>query len=402
MEKADRALFESLIQPLDVEEFFLDYWEKKILYIPRDETGYYNEILSIDDVNDYLSRTDIRYPHIRLVNQGKELPLADYSYDYTYGENVFQGTIDMDKLYHIYNNGATISFQLLQQSIAKLSRFSNSIERYLRFPTQTNLFLTPPTSQGFTAHYDTHSFFILHLHGSKTWKLYDAPYKLPLLRHREYDDEADLTDSPVQEITLSAGDFMYVPRGVYHEALTSTETALQITLGIFPYTWVDILQKAIDGLADRNIELRKAPRNYTDHLPEDLDIQKSFSQILRIIENETDVAKVLEEMISKTYSRQIVDTQNRLDDLQRLDGTTRNTVYVWRDIYAAVLSNNGRITLTFYDKQFDLPNIAASEIESILSKKRFKISDLKGDLNKESRNALIHMLVKEGLLTIDR
>jgi ribosomal protein L16 Arg81 hydroxylase len=400
--RADRALFERLIQPFSVEDFFRDYWEKKVLYIPRDEPRYYDDILSFNDVNAYLSRTDIRYPHVRLVNQGTELPLADYSYDYTYGENVFQGTIDMDKLFHIYSNGATISFQLLQQSIAKLSRFSNSIERFLRFPTQTNLFLTPPTSQGFTAHYDTHSFFILHLYGSKTWKLYDDPYKLPLLRHREYDSDVDLADGPVHEITLRAGELMYVPRGVYHEALTSTETALQITLGIFPYTWVDILQKAIDDLADRNVELRKAPRNYADHVPDDPDVQEGFGQILGILEDESDVAAIIKEMIARTHSRQIVDAENRLDDLQLLEGAGPDTVYVRRDIHATLHRSNGGVKLSFYDKQFDLPAVVAPGIESILSRKRFSISELDADLDYENGKALVHKLVREGLLTLDR
>ena len=101
----------------------------------------------MNDVNEYLSQTDIRYPHVRLVKNGSEIPLIDYSYNFVYGENSFQGVIDMDKLFYLYNEGATMSFQLLQKSIRKLSLFSNSIEKELEFPTQTNLFLTPPKSQ---------------------------------------------------------------------------------------------------------------------------------------------------------------------------------------------------------------------------------------------------------------
>lgn len=397
---ADRALFESLIQPVSVEQFFRDYWEKEVLYIPRGETDYYRDILTLSDVNDYLSRTDIRYPQIRLVNQGRELPLAHYSYDYTYGENVFQGAIDMDKLFHIYNHGATISFQLLQQSISKLSRFSNSLERYLSFPTQTNLFLTPPTSQGFTAHYDTHSFFILHIHGSKTWKLYGDPYKLPLLRHREYDDDVDLQGGPVKEITLRPGDFMYVPRGVYHEALTSSETALQITLGIFPYTWVDILQKAIDDLADRNVELRKAPHNYVSDIGDTDGVRLGFENLLDILRDELDVDDTISEMIARTYSRQIVDSRDRLTDLQILHETSTETVYARRPIHASVTNTGEHLVLSFYDKRLNLPKEVSRELEDIVSKCRFKIGDLEGSLDTESREALVHKLVTEGLLTI--
>lgn len=36
----------------------------------------------------------------------------------------------------------------------------------------TNVYLTPPQSQGFAPHYDDIEAFIIQLEGSKYWKLY--------------------------------------------------------------------------------------------------------------------------------------------------------------------------------------------------------------------------------------
>src|SRR5690349_11272811 len=118
------ALIQKLVAPVSLKEFFEDYWERKILYIPRNDPTYYRNILTFEDVDSYLSRTDLRYPYIRLVQAGRELPLHTYSYDSVFGENLYQGNLDLDKLFLLYHAGATMCMQLQHLALPNLRTFA--------------------------------------------------------------------------------------------------------------------------------------------------------------------------------------------------------------------------------------------------------------------------------------
>ena len=390
-------ILKKLIHPITVEEFFNEYWEKKVLYIPRNDYNYYEDILTLSDVNEYLSQTDIRYPHVRLVKNGSEIPLIDYSYNFVYGENSFQGVIDMDKLFYLYNEGATMSFQLLQKSIRKLSLFSNSIEKELEFPTQTNLFLTPPKSQGFTAHYDTHSFFIIHLHGEKQWKIYEESKALPLLKERVYDVDVEIKKPPILEPILKPGDFMYVPRGIYHEANSNDSTTLQITLGLFTKIWHDILHEAVDEITDLNIDFRKGPNPI--ELKDKQYLIKHFQKLLDSL-RDVEPDKYFENGKEKTFSNQIHDTENRLKDLVDIENITSNTIFSKRPIKVSTVKKENSILLKVYDKIIEFPDFVENELNSIISLDYFKSSDLKGELDIEEKLVLLKKLVIEGVLRV--
>ena len=59
------------------------------------------------------------------------------------------------------------------------------------------------------------------------------------------------------ELTLRAGDTLYLPRGWLHDALTSASDSLHITVGVNVYTWIDALRAAVESLAD-DVELRRS------------------------------------------------------------------------------------------------------------------------------------------------
>lgn len=66
-----------LLAPRCLEEFLAHDWERQALVLAREEPDYYRELLTFDDVNAFMSRNDIRYPYLRLVKNGRELPLVD-------------------------------------------------------------------------------------------------------------------------------------------------------------------------------------------------------------------------------------------------------------------------------------------------------------------------------------
>lgn len=62
--------FARLIQPFTPDDFFGEYWEKKPLLLKRGDSGYYENLISFQDMENIISRTDARYPAIKLVKKG--------------------------------------------------------------------------------------------------------------------------------------------------------------------------------------------------------------------------------------------------------------------------------------------------------------------------------------------
>lgn len=389
-----------LIDPIKLETFFSEYWEKQYLHISRNNESLYQEIITFQDINEYLSRADIRYPNIRLVQNGSEIPLSQYSQAYTYGTNLFQGHIDIDKVFALYNSGATISFQLLQHCIPKLSRFSNQLERELHFPTQTNLFLTPPGSQGFTAHYDTHSFFVFHIYGTKRWRLYDRPVRFPLLKERIYDDEAWEQREPTEELLLKPGDFLYVPRGVYHEADTSDSTALQITMGIFPLLWTDILRSALLQM-EEDVIFRQSPLaaiGRENNIPQ---LQEDFRLLLERMHCNFDMIRALNEFKSKVLSNETQHNINRLTDSENAAHLSEDTKVYTRDINLQVITTDDSVLLRVYDKEIALPRFLEKSVWWVVSQREaFCVGDIKDQISSDMKCALCRKLLEEGVLTV--
>jgi ribosomal protein L16 Arg81 hydroxylase len=239
------SIFRRCIQPLDLDTFFSDYWEQAPLIISRGQPHYFSDLLSLDAVDKILTSTNLRVPGFRLVQQGSQIPIREYTSRVSMTPGAFDELIDVDKVYALYQQGATIVLQALERSWEPLIEFCKGVEAYLGHPVQANMYLTPAHAQGFAAHHDTHDTLILQVEGQKHWKVYDMPFPLPLPNQSAL--PAGITKGEVlHDFVLKAGDTLYMPRGFIHEALTSDSHSMHVTVGIKVWTWIDALAKVVN------------------------------------------------------------------------------------------------------------------------------------------------------------
>lgn len=156
-------IFENLIVPISLNSFMQDYWEKRHLYISGGTNRNFDDIISVSDIDEFLARTDIRHPSLRLVRGGNEIPLADYTRELRLGPHVSNDLIDNEKMFECYQAGATVVLQFLQNNIPHFGHFTNILEDQFGCNVHGSCFITPPGAQGFTSHYDTYSFFVLQI-----------------------------------------------------------------------------------------------------------------------------------------------------------------------------------------------------------------------------------------------
>ena len=137
-----------------------------------------------------------------------------------------------------------------------LAKFCRGLEVDLGHPAQANAYYTPRGSQGFAVHHDTHDVFVLQVAGEKHWR---STTRSSSCRSRTSGTRrrSASTGPPTLELTLRAGDTLYLPRGWLHDALTSETDSLHVTVGINLHTWVDALRLALDECED-DVEFRRS------------------------------------------------------------------------------------------------------------------------------------------------
>ena len=141
------------------------------------------------------------------------------------------GLVDPVKLLALFDEGATVVLQGLQRYWPSLADLVARLELELGHPCQANAYLTPPGSQGFAVHSDSHDVFVFQTFGSKRWEVHG--------------------EAGAEELLLEPGVVAYLPTGTPHAARAQDTASLHVTLGINQLTWRSLVTKAVQQvLAD--------------------------------------------------------------------------------------------------------------------------------------------------------
>ncbi len=363
------------IEPLEVERFLAEHWERKPLAVPRAEEGRFDDLLAVRDVERLLTETAIRTPAFRLVKAGETV--AGYTHDLSWRPAPFTGVADVARVLEEFERGATIVLQGLHHNWLPLARYCRHVEAYLGHPVQANAYFTPAGSQGLPVHHDTHEVITLQIAGTKRWLVYEPALELPL-KNQRYRSALGEPGEPVLDVTARAGDTLYLPRGWLHQAMTTDTDSLHITVGINVRRWVDEARAALDE-AEADVSFRRA-------------IDADEPPTLPELDPDAVRARARERFVRTR--RPILDGQ--LSELRALPRLTVEDELERRDTVIADLDGT---TLTFEGKTLRLPSRLAPELEFLVGVERpFRASELAGDLDDEGRLVLVRRLVREGFL----
>jgi hypothetical protein len=362
------------IAPVEPERFLGEHWEQRPLVVARAEEGRFDELLSVRDVERLLTETAIRTPGLRLVKAGATV--VGYATELSWRPEPFTGVADVPRVLAEFDAGATIVLQALHHSWLPLARYCRHLEAFLGHPVQANAYFTPRGSQGLPVHHDTHEVLSLQVAGKKRWLVYAPALELPLKSQR-YRSALGAPGEPVLDVTLRAGDTLYLPRGWLHQALTSDSDSLHITVGVNVRTWLDEARAALeDGAGD--VELRRAASGEPPELPR-LDAETAADRARR--------------RLVRTR-RPILDGQ--LSELRALDSLALDTELVRRDTVIADLEGT---TLSFEGRDLRFPSRLAAELEFVVTVEgSFRPAELPGSLDDAGRLVLVRRLVREGFL----
>ncbi|WP_420548480.1 cupin domain-containing protein [Curvivirga sp.] len=255
--------FADIIAPITEEEFFRDYFGKKHLHIPG-AANKYEKAMTWEILSNLLNMHSIwSSSSLMLAVDRKVIPANEYcrpGIDHS-GNNVMQPDPNMVKQ-HI-SNGATLVCNDIDTLNPGLMGICNALEKAVNGKSQANLYCSSKQRQAFGSHYDTHDVFAMHMEGEKVWRIFSKMENLPI-RHPEYikpdeRQQKERGDSYI-EITMKPGDFLYVPRGLYHDALSSSDGCIHIAFGLTGYIGLDVIETLGSAMVHDPLFRLNAPR----------------------------------------------------------------------------------------------------------------------------------------------
>ncbi len=329
-------------------------------------------------------------PAFRLVKDGAQLPPSGYTTDIPWRPGSFSGSARVDKVAAEHAAGATIVLQGLHLHWHPAALYCRELETALNCPVQANAYSTPASAQGFGVHHDTHDVLVLQVAGRKRWRIYDPRLELPLKAQR-WSEELGDPGPPVDDVTLEAGDTLYLPRGWPHEAAAADAASLHITVGLHPATRMDALRAALSECAE-DIEFRR-------NLDEDGELPAELLERLAARLRPADVARRARRKLVDSRRPILGDQLAQLRALEQLDAVTplQRRATVIADLEPA----DDAVALRFEGKQVRFPSQAAEAVAFVhAADGPFTAGELPGTLDAPGRLVLVRRLVREGFLQI--
>jgi ribosomal protein L16 Arg81 hydroxylase len=383
--------FDSLIAPLSSADFFRTSWEKQV--ITSGAVPGVCELMSFVEIEELISSLGTVSPDwIQVVRQGASLPSSAFSDR--------EGYVSLPSLYDALRAGHTLQLSKLHRRHPRTARLCRSVEMaFLQFdvpfagPIGSHLYFTPPRSVGLWPHYDDHNVFVLQVHGRKLWKLYGVREEHPVGR-AETRISRDELPPPESEIVLEAGRVLYVPRGVYHEAVAEDVASVHLTLDVYALTWLDILTRF---LATRPTLREALPPGALNADGTSADLDRRFRAEL----DATELNHTLHDMRRDLLGSLSPLPASGLGQLSDLDRVSEQTVVRQRPgTVAALLRNNSTLHLIFAGSGICGPPAAVEVFTFLADQRQFSVKDIPGGLERDSKIEIVRELIVEGMLEI--
>jgi ribosomal protein L16 Arg81 hydroxylase len=329
-----------LLAPLTVPAFLDEVWAQTHHHVKRGHAGYFDRLLPASSAVDDLLRLFSREPSAVRTARGKDKKASD-SY------RLPDGTLDTVGLRNDFADGYTIVMDGVDRYARATGSLARSIEVELNFPVQVNAYATPPGSQGLVPHYDAHDVLVLQIQGSKTWHLYVGADIPPREMQRETDSAVALDGlPPPTDVRLEAGDVLYLPRGRVHEAETTSDASVHLTVGLHAPTLLTFLVGALYSRSfhDDRLNATLPPR----HL-DDPDAQAALSDLVHdaveTLEDPGVVAGGLEALADVLVRRGLCPPVGQIAKVAGVDEQT--LVRKYQPLFSRVKAVTDRVELQF-------------------------------------------------------
>jgi hypothetical protein len=247
-----------ILEPCAPEEFIDSFWGVNVLHVGG-RAGRFAHMMPWERLSEILRRHRLDFPRLRLVRDGKPLPITSYLRHRTGArQKTSIPRLKTVELTRQLREGATLVLDAVDELCEPVEELAKNLELFFREHVQVNLYAGWQTSRGFDLHWDDHDVFILQVAGRKRWSIYGQTRPYPLTSDVEKAQKP--SGGPVWEGTLEDGDLLYIPRGWWHVAEPLAEPTLHLTVGVHNRTGLDLLRWLSERVRASETFRRDLPR----------------------------------------------------------------------------------------------------------------------------------------------
>jgi lysine-specific demethylase/histidyl-hydroxylase NO66 len=318
--------------------------------------------------------------------------------------------VSSDAVLRLFADGSTVVLQGLHRLWPPLIEFADQLAADLGHPTQVNAYITPPSSRGFSPHYDVHDVFVLQVAGEKHWTIHEPVLRDPLRTQPWNDRAAEVAAAaerePVIDAVLQPGDVLYLPRGFLHSATALGEISGHLTIGVHSVTRWGAAESALDlvrTLAAADPELRGSLPLGVD-LSDPDSVREDVAAVVERLQDwlgRVDPAEVADRLRTHTWAQVRPEPVAPLATSVAAAALTPDTVLRLRRRLRVSLraAPDGRVTLIAGRRSHSFPAEVREALAALLSAGELKLADLPG-LEPGDRVTLARRLVTEAIATV--
>jgi ribosomal protein L16 Arg81 hydroxylase len=159
-------------------------------------------------------------------------------------------------------DGYTVLVRHAERHHAGLAELARSLCNDFLAPVDIHIYATPPGQHGFGWHFDAEDVFIFQTSGAKRYSLRkNTVHPWPLVEAIPEDMGYSREIMPLLRVSLSAGDWLYIPCGYWHkaEAAAEGETAISLAAGVLSPAAITVLDVARSHLPRSLIWRQRLP-----------------------------------------------------------------------------------------------------------------------------------------------
>lgn len=172
-----------------------------------------------------------------------------------------------------FRQGHTLLIRFAEKSDKTLEKLAHEFQDFFRSPVDIQLYCTPEGHNAFGWHYDVEEVFIIQASGSKHYTIRpNTVHPNPLVSSIPKDLKYETEKTPIEiQVTLKAGDWLYIPSGWWHIARSESES-MHISIGAMPSSAVDLVSFLPQFLAQKPFWRTRMPL-HQDFTSEEVELE---------------------------------------------------------------------------------------------------------------------------------
>lgn len=151
--------------------------------------------------------------------------------------------VSISAINHYIEQGATVVVRSADSYDSVFFALTEALSQKFKSRVSCNFYAVSEKGRGYGPHFDTHHVFAVQLYGTKLWRVSNTPEQIASKAISASEQLGPLTDeSKITMFVAQAGDVLYIPRGVRHEAAPGSGGSSHASFGIHMPTGAELCE----------------------------------------------------------------------------------------------------------------------------------------------------------------